>query len=89
MPETAFYGPRASTQVIGVLPPQENNNEVTEATPEKNIQSKTDISSNVDTEASTDLIPKLTYLQTLKPWSVINPEVSLKNSFLRPWVLLA
>lgn len=89
MPESAFYGARASTHLIGITPPQPAQERTSDATLEKTAQTNTEIPSSFYTEASTDAIPKLTYLQTLKPWSVTNPYVSLKKSFLRPFVLLA
>jgi hypothetical protein len=89
MPETAFYGARASTQIIGIEPAQAIQEDVKTGNPEKTPEAKTEMTSGSDTEASIIAVPKLSYLQTLKPWGVINPYVSLKKSFLRPWVLLA
>lgn len=89
MPETAFYGPRASTRLEMAAPPQSAEEPIAESLEKKSPETNTSIQSSGDAEAATDIVPKLTYLQTLKPWSVINPHVSLKKAFLRPFVLLA
>ncbi len=48
MPETAFYGARASTTIMGIEPPQP----VQEDASEKTLNAKTDIPSASDTEAA-------------------------------------
>jgi hypothetical protein len=90
MPETAFYGFRASTHREGTVLTQPAQEVVSDSASEtKSPESDTAIQCSSDTEAATDVVPKLTYLQTLKPWSVINPHLPLKKAFLRPFVLLA
>lgn len=85
MPETAFYGPRLSTHVNGIAVPSRAN---FDSIGEKKVQGAETVTGS-DTEASITSVPKLGYLQSLKPWSVVNPHVSLRKTFLRPWVLLA
>jgi hypothetical protein len=40
------------------------------------------------TESLSSEIPKITFLQSLKPWTSINREVNWFKLFLRPWPLL-
>jgi MFS family permease len=35
-----------------------------------------------------DTVPKLTYMQELKPWGAVNHDVSLLGAFTRPWATL-
>lgn len=86
MPETAFYGSRKSTHIEGIAPTLPAQIETIN---EKSQPADEEVVNGSDTEASMTCVPKLGYLQTLKPWSVVNPHVSLRKSFLRPWVLLA
>lgn len=91
MPETAYYGPRPS---IDIMPRESQETEIaskTEHTTAKGEQDAKTVSGSSDTEAlAIDEMPK-SYLGTLKCWSrdAVNPHIRVKVAFLRPLVLLA
>ena len=82
MPETAYFGPRPSitldtlAQEVSVIASEKAGLEDVTGTP-------TPIS-----EALSE-IPQKAYLQSLKPWGVVNPDTTLLRAFLRPFVLVA
>ncbi|RDW92263.1 hypothetical protein BP5796_01657 [Coleophoma crateriformis] len=79
MPETAYFGVRP---VISLTAPEvDSTDEKTSATTSQGIVAAIE-------ESAID-VPRTTYFETLKPWGIVNPHVSLKKCFLRPFVLLA
>lgn len=77
MPETAYYGPRPST----------TNETVEEAFDHKEHNEGGSEKPRLSDPEVSLVIQKQSYLQSLKPWSTPNPYVSLKNCFLRPFIL--
>lgn len=61
MPETAFYGPRASTHLIGVTPTSPAIEEVSENISEKAAIGKSEAATSSDTEASIQTVPEHTF----------------------------
>jgi len=80
MPETKFIGERVPIEV-------EDEQELDELG--KDVSRINEIE-NAKRQSGSVATPRLkTYRESLKPWGQNDPSVSLKNAFLRPFVLLA
>lgn len=79
MPETAYYGVRPST----TMPIVEEA-----ASQEESSVTGSEKATPVNFELPA-MVPKQSFLQSLKFWDTTNPYVSLKASFLRPFILIA
>jgi hypothetical protein len=81
MPETAYYGSRPSI----TLPSSEVTKiENSEKTPIADVGE----TASPEVEISSE-VPQQKYIQSLKPWSGSNPNITMKKAFLRPFVLIA
>jgi MFS family permease len=79
MPETRFLGARPDVNNLDSIENEKGSYSYVE---DKNVQA-------TEHNLSGEAVQRLTYIDSLRPWGTNDPSVSLRKTFLRPFVLLA
>ena len=89
MPETVYYGERPVIALGAATSTKEEPSSAEATAPEEGEKTQPALSSQPSNDATEVQVAEKTYLQSLKIWSkdAVNPAVSYRKAFLRPFVL--